>query len=161
MRAVNTKFKQHLKKELGYRNYYELADAVGLGRREVNNLINRNTTTKNRGSTISRIETLHAHGVDVSLIGREAKEVHYSDMDRFVDPNTIYDKIHTKDLHSVVNFMLAALSPRQKEVLVLHYLEGHTLREIGLVIKVSGAQVLQIEQRAIRRLRNKFKKLVI
>lgn len=51
------------------------------------------------------------------------------------------------------------LPPKDLKVLALYYQEGLTLKEIGKVLEISESRVCQIHTRALKRLREKLKRL--
>lgn len=58
------------------------------------------------------------------------------------------------DFYGSMEYMLATLSPRERDVLHLRYAHGMTLREIAVQYEVGQERVRQIEAKAIRKLRH-------
>ncbi len=58
-----------------------------------------------------------------------------------------------KELASAVTQAIEELPVRLQQVLALYYSEGHTLREIGIVLEVTESRACQLHTEAIHRLR--------
>jgi RNA polymerase sigma factor FliA len=58
-----------------------------------------------------------------------------------------------KELADAVTHAIEALPVRLQQVLALYYSEGHTLREIGIVLDVTESRACQLHTEAIHRLR--------
>ena len=58
-----------------------------------------------------------------------------------------------KELASAVTLAIDALPIRLQQVLALYYSEGHTLREVGIVLEVTESRACQLHTEAIHRLR--------
>ncbi len=56
--------------------------------------------------------------------------------------------------HSELWAMTALLPPREKEIIHLRFLEGHTLEETGRAIGLTRARIKQIQDRALSRIRH-------
>ncbi|MBQ4649128.1 MAG: sigma-70 family RNA polymerase sigma factor [Firmicutes bacterium] len=82
-------------------------------------------------------------------------------MDRFRDANVlcdpyIYDQF-TNTRKDVIVEVLGYLSLKEAKVVILHYIYGHKLNEIALMIGESYDNTKQISSRAIKKLRKHFK----
>lgn len=71
----------------------------------------------------------------------------------FVTPE---DNLERDERRSVLTRAIAALPERDKLLLALYYKEELTLKEIGMVLKVSTARVSQLHARALSGLRDKL-----
>lgn len=58
------------------------------------------------------------------------------------------------DLRDLVKALLLRVSPRERELLLLHYFEELTYREIGQVLNLTESRVCQMEKLALRRIRD-------
>lgn len=58
------------------------------------------------------------------------------------------------DFYGSMEYMIATLSPRERDILHLWYAHGMTLREIAAQYEVGQERVRQIEAKAIRKLRH-------
>jgi RNA polymerase sigma factor FliA len=67
--------------------------------------------------------------------------------------NPIEDEIGKRQLGEALAVAMESLPPRLVQVLALHYQEGCTLKQIGMVLRVGESRVSQLHTEAIHRLR--------
>ncbi len=66
----------------------------------------------------------------------------------------------TKDeIKKLIAKALMELPDREKQVLILYYYEGLTLKEIGSILAVTESRVSQLHTKAVMRLRGKLEKI--
>ena len=75
---------------------------------------------------------------------------------RLISPDQF---IENKEQQKIVRDIVQELPNQEKQVLVLYYFEELTLREIGVILKVSESRVSQIHTKAIIRLRSRLRQL--
>lgn len=68
------------------------------------------------------------------------------------------DIVHNAAVEEVVGKVLGILNERERTVISAYYGDGITMAEIGIKMGLKRERVRQIRNRAIRRLRNEFKK---
>ncbi len=72
------------------------------------------------------------------------------------NPDVVAEKDEIKKL---IAKALMELPDREKQVLILYYYEGLTLKEIGSILAVTESRVSQLHTKAIMRLRGKLEKI--
>jgi RNA polymerase sigma factor for flagellar operon FliA len=72
------------------------------------------------------------------------------------NPDVVAEKDEIKKL---IAKALSDLPEREKQVLILYYYEGLTLKEIGSILSVTESRVSQLHTKAIMRLRGKLEKI--
>ena len=72
------------------------------------------------------------------------------------NPDVVAEKDEIKKL---IARALMDLPDREKQVLILYYYEGLTLKEIGSILSVTESRVSQLHTKAIMRLRGKLEKI--
>lgn len=75
------------------------------------------------------------------------------------DRNNPFSLLATNDLKVVLKRAIDALPGKEKLILSLYYYEELTMKEIGLVVKLTESRVCQIHTQAILRLRVSLKEL--
>eukprot|EP00210_Caulerpa_lentillifera_P005526 g5285.t1 len=88
-------------------------------------------------------------------------------IDSIPDPNQQPDPLEMESIETSVNLALSTLEPRERNVLKMRYGLGtsngrtKTLAEIGLIYNLSIERVRQIEEKAKRKLRKPWRKLLL
>jgi len=76
-----------------------------------------------------------------------------------VDRNNPFSFLATNELKVVLKKAIDALPGKEKLILSLYYYEELTMKEIGLVVKLTESRVCQLHTQAILRLRGNLKEL--
>ena len=69
------------------------------------------------------------------------------------------DPLHLINQTQVISQLSDALSPREKQFIIYRYVEKMTLQEIADKFGISSSRALEIEKKALRRMKNKAKYL--
>jgi len=75
-------------------------------------------------------------------------------------PNNIIDELDRKQLLEIVRSKIDELKSKTKRVLVLYYFKRKTLKEIGVIMKITESRVHQIKSAGMIKLRRKLRYLV-
>ena len=68
----------------------------------------------------------------------------------------IDEQVAREELLVEINDILNSLSPEERQAIVLSFLQGYTLREIGGFMNVTESRVCQIRTQAVRRIRRRL-----
>jgi len=94
--------------------------------------------------------------LDAPLPGREDDEITLLDALENPEPSPT-KRIENGELQEQLRAAIGALSPRQKEIIRLRYIDGMKLREIAERIGISYQGVLSAERHALEKLRKSLR----
>ena len=101
--------------------------------------------------------SLEAYRTQLDTVGRAGmarlEMLDLDDVQQASDTESAEDTAGRKELSAVVTGAIEELPLRLQQVLALYYSEGHTLREIGIVLEVTESRACQLHTEAIHRLR--------
>jgi RNA polymerase sigma factor for flagellar operon FliA len=69
-------------------------------------------------------------------------------------PENVYARVELRQLHDQLWHMVERLTPREREVVWMHYREGRPFEEIARTIGVTKGRVSQLHRQALERLRS-------
>ncbi|MDR1466739.1 MAG: RNA polymerase sigma factor WhiG [Treponema sp.] len=122
----------------------EIADALGL-------------TEEDYGKTLVKISCTTVLSLnDVWFSGDENDKISIGESleaSICLNPDVI---IETTEVKRVINESLKELPEKEKQIIVLYYYEGLTLKEIGRILGVTESRVSQLHTKAIIHLRSKL-----
>lgn len=122
----------------------EIANAMGISVKDF-----EKTMLKISGTSILSLN-------DVWYTGEESDNVSIADSiesSPSLNPDVIVEK---DEIRRVIVQAIQELPEKEKKVLVLYYYEDLTLKEIGVILKVTESRISQLHTRAIMRLRAKL-----
>lgn len=134
-----------IRKDGGTASEEEVADELGISKEKLNKMM----TEVSRSFLISLDEPTYSDNSSSS----------FSDTiedNKLITPEKFTEN---KEMKKLIKQVLYELPDQEKKVLVLYYYEELTLREIGLILKVSESRISQIHTKAILRLRSRLKQL--
>ncbi|MGH7754813.1 MAG: FliA/WhiG family RNA polymerase sigma factor [Vulcanimicrobiaceae bacterium] len=151
-RAVRQKAREHertlheLEAELGRQpSESEMAERLGLGRREYDSLVQRIRGT----SLLSLEEHLPSErGHDIPLLDTLRG-----------DEGELGSNVEQREIAQALFAAVEDLPPQERTVIKLYYFEGQTLKEIKGVLGVSESRVSQIHAQAVIHLRQRLREL--
>ena len=101
--------------------------------------------------------TIEAYRAALDEVGRAGmarlEMLDLDDVQQAADTESPDDGAGKKEMGAAVTRAIEELPLRLQQVLALYYTEGHTLREIGIVLEVTESRACQLHTEAIHRLR--------
>ncbi len=125
----------------------EIAEAMGISPEEYQKIM-RNIS----GTSILSLHEIWHIGTDDD----EVPMIETLESPESLKPDVIVEK---EEIKKIIMEALENLPEKEKEVIVLYYYEGLTLKEIGEVLNVTESRVSQLHTKAITSLRAKLSKL--
>lgn len=125
----------------------EIAEAMGVSIEEYQKMVR-----EIKGTTLLSLHEIWHIGSDDD----EVPMIETLESPESLKPDIIVEK---EEIKKIIVEALESLPAKEKEVIVLYYYEGLTLKEIGEVLNVTESRVSQLHTKAITRLRAKLSKL--
>ena len=94
-----------------------------------------------------------AHNLVVDEIRKPHEEVGLHTNGYHVTQQSVTSEVHTSILYDQARDALKQLTPKQRAVIVLKFLEGHTNTEVAEMLDISRRAVMKLQQRGLAALR--------